>query len=63
MKMTDSESINVKDVLLNLKRIGVDTKIIKRSNPTPKQLKELLEGLERIRDRKLSRFIITLIQK
>jgi hypothetical protein len=55
-------SSNQEVLYAKLNKLGADINRLKRIEPTEMQLEGLLDGLLRLRDRKLIRFVSTLIQ-
>jgi hypothetical protein len=59
--MQDNKSARDK-MLSKLQRLGIDTQSSLATDATDEQLGSILVGLEKIRDNKLARFVVTLIQ-
>lgn len=49
-------------MLSKLQKLGIDTQSSLATDATDEQLGSILVGLEKIRDNKLARFVVTLIQ-
>lgn len=59
--MQDNKSARAK-MLSKLQKLGMKTHSMIIANATDEELSAILQGIERIRDNRLARFVVSLIQ-